>query len=261
MPNTLLVPLDGSDLSESALPVAEQLSVGLDSPVTLLTSGWGSTVSDLEGYLAANAAMLGTACSTVVIPDTFPATAIAGAVRSADDTVVMATHGRTGIGRALLGSVAEDLLRRTDSTVVLLGPSTTTTTPIVGGTLVVTTDGSARSARILPVAARWARGLEMRIIVVTVAAPGSDALADELERAAAASVGFFRSEGLDAAHEALIGATPAETIAAFARQVPAALIAMCTHGRTGLGRTALGSTTIKVVHSSACPVVVIRTSD
>ena len=261
MTHTLLVPLDGSDLSESALPVAEALSAGLDSPVTLLTSGWGSTVGDLEGYLAANAAMLGAPCSTIVIPDTFPATAIAEAVRTSDDTVVMATHGRSGIGRALLGSVAEDLLRRTSSTVVLLGPNATGGTPIVGGTMIVTTDGSARSARILPVAARWARGLELQIVVVTVAPPGADDSAEELQRAASASVGFFRSEGIEASHEALVGATPAETILAFAQQVPASLIAMCTHGRTGLGRTALGSTTIKVVHSSVCPVVVIRTSD
>ncbi len=261
MPHNLLVPLDGSDLSESALPVAEQLCAGLDSSVTLLTSGWGSTVVDLESYLAVNAAMLGVACSTVVIPDTFPATAIAEAVRTSDDTVVMATHGRTGIGRALLGSVAEDLLRRTDSTVVLLGPNVTSDVPIVGGALIVTTDGSARSARILPVAARWAKGLELRIVVVTVSAPGADDAADELQRAASASVGFFRSEGIEASHEALVGATAAETIVAFARQLPASLIAMCTHGRTGLGRTALGSTTIKIVHSSACPVAVIRTSD
>ena len=261
MPNTLLVPLDGSDLSESALPVAEQLCAGLDSAITLLTSGWGSTVADLEGYLTFNAAMLGSPCRTVVIPDTFPATAIADAVRSPDDTVVMATHGRSGIGRALLGSVAEDLLRRTDTTVVLLGPSTTNDTAIVGGALIVTIDGSARSARILPVAARWAKGLELRIVVVTVSPPGADESAEELQRAATASVGFFRSEGIDAAHESLIGATAAETIIAFARQVPASLIAMGTHGRTGLGRTALGSTTIKVVHGATCPVVVVRTSD
>ncbi|NCY17628.1 MAG: universal stress protein, partial [Actinobacteria bacterium] len=249
MSATVIVPLDGSDLSESALPVAEQLRSGLEGSITLLTSGWGSTVSDLEGYLSANAAMLDAPCTTVVVPDTFPATAIADSLGSPTDLVVMATHGRSGIGRALLGSVAEDLLRRTDNTVVLLGPKASADTPIPGGRLLVTTDGSPRSAMILPTASRFARALQMEVIVVTVGPPGGDDSTEELARAAAASVGFFRSEGGDATHQHLVGTDVVAAITALAEQLPAALIAMSTHGRGGIGRTTLGSTTMKVVHS------------
>jgi nucleotide-binding universal stress UspA family protein len=35
------------------------------------------------------------------------------------------------------------------------------------------------------------------------------------------------------------------------------LIAMATHGRTGLGRVALGSVAMQVVHRSPCPVLVV----
>jgi nucleotide-binding universal stress UspA family protein len=258
MSATVIVPLDGSDLSESALPVAEQLGAGLDSPITLLTSGWGSTIGDLEGYLSANAAMLGAPSTTLVVPDTFPATAIAESLRGPADLVVMATHGRSGIGRALLGSVAEDLLRRTDHTVVLLGPKSTTTTTIAGGTLLVTTDGSPRSAMILPTASRLARALQMQVLVVTVGPPGDDAPDSDLSRAAAAAVGFFRSEGGEAGHRHLIGTDVVVSITALAEQIPAALIAMSTHGRGGIGRTTLGSTTMKVVHTGVCPVIVER---
>jgi nucleotide-binding universal stress UspA family protein len=258
MSATVIVPLDGSDLSESALPIAEQLSAGLEGTITLLTSGWGSTIGDLEGYLGANAAMLGAACTTRVVPDTFPATAIADALRTPEDIVVMATHGRSGVGRALLGSVAEDVLRRTDNTVVLLGPGTTSDAPIAGGTLLMTTDGSPRSAMILPTASRFARALQMQVVVVTVGPPGGDDSAEELARAAAASVGFFRSEGGDARHQHLIGSDVVAAITTFAEQTPAALIAMSTHGRGGIGRTTLGSTTIKVVHAGVCPVIVER---
>jgi nucleotide-binding universal stress UspA family protein len=255
MTDALVVPLDGSDLSESALPVAEQLSQGLELPITLLTSGWGSNIADLDGYLSANAAMLDSPCTTVVIPDTFPATAIVDAIQSPADVVVMATHGRSGIGRALLGSVAEDLMKRADNSVVLIGPNGTASPSITGGRLLVTIDGSPRSAMILPTASRFAKALNLEVIVVTVGPPGDD---EELLRAAAASVGFFRSEGGDATHKHLVGTDIAGSIVELAEQLPASLVAMATHGRGGFGRTALGSTTMRVVHRSPCPVIVER---
>jgi nucleotide-binding universal stress UspA family protein len=255
MTDALIVPLDGSDLSESAIPVAEQLSQGLELPITLLTSGWGSNITDLDGYLSANAAMLASPCATVVIPDTFPATAIVDAIHTPADVVVMATHGRSGIGRALLGSVAEDLMKRADNSVVLIGPNGTASPSITSGRLLVTIDGSPRSAMILPTASRFAKALNLEVILVTVGPPGED---EELLRAAAASVGFFRSEGGDATHKHLVGTDIAGSIVELAEQLPASLVAMATHGRGGFGRTALGSTTMRVVHRSPCPVIVER---
>jgi nucleotide-binding universal stress UspA family protein len=256
MTDALIVPLDGSDLSESAIPVAEQLGQGLGATITLLTSGWGSNVSDLDGYLSANAAMLTAPCATVVIGDTFPATAIVDAIHAPSDVVVMATHGRSGIGRALLGSVAEDLMKRVDNPVVLIGPNATADRSLTGGTLLVTTDGSPRSAMILPTASRFAKALGLQVVVVTVGSPGAED--DELLRAAAASVGFFRSDGGEATHQHLVGTDVPGSIVALAEQIPASLLAMTTHGRGGFGRTALGSTTMRVVHRGPCPVIVER---
>ncbi len=255
MTDALIVPLDGSDLSESAIPVAEQLSQALELPITLLTSGWGSNITDLDGYLSANAAMVASPCATVVIPDTFPATAIVEAIHTPADVVVMATHGRSGIGRALLGSVAEDLMKRADNSVVLIGPNGSASPTIAGGTLLVTTDGSPRSAMILPTASRFAKALKLEVMVVTVGPPGEE---DDLLRAASASVGFFRSEGGDATHRHLVGTDIAGSIVELAEQIPASLLAMATHGRGGFGRTALGSTTMRVVHRGPCPVIVER---
>lgn len=256
MTDALIVPLDGSDLSETAVPVAEELGQALGVPITLLTSGWGSNVADLDGYLSANAAMLAAPCATVVVPDTFPATAIVDAIHAPADVVVMATHGRSGIGRALLGSVAEDLMRRVDNPVVLIGPSAGAGVAISGGTLLVTTDGSPRSAMVLPTASRFAKALDLKVIVVTVGPPGGQD--EELLRAAAASVGFFRSEGGEATHQHLVGTDVPGSIVALAEQIPASMIAMTTHGRGGFGRTALGSTTMRVVHRGPCPVIVER---
>lgn len=256
MTDALIVPLDGSDLSETAVPVAEQLGQALGAPITLLTSGWGSNVSDLDGYLNANAAMLTTPCTTVVIGDTFPATAIVDAIHAPSDVIVMATHGRSGIGRALLGSVAEDLMKRVENPVVLIGPNAGAGVSVTGGTLLVTTDGSPRSAMILPTASRFAKALDLSVVVVTVGPPGGED--DDLLRAASASVGFFRSEGGDATHQHLVGTDVAGSIVDLAEQIPASLLAMTTHGRGGFGRTAMGSTTMRVVHRGPCPVIVER---
>jgi nucleotide-binding universal stress UspA family protein len=109
---------------------------------------------------------------------------------------------------------------------------------------------------ILPTASRFAKALELQVIVVTVGSPGAED--DELLRAAAASVGFFRSEGGEATHQHLVGTDVPGSIVALAEQIPASLLAMTTHGRGGFGRTALGSTTMRVVHRGPCPVIVER---
>jgi nucleotide-binding universal stress UspA family protein len=51
---------------------------------------------------------------------------------------------------------------------------------------------------------------------------------------------------------------PAETILAYAEEMNADLIAMCTHGRTGLARWAYGSVAEKVLRHAPCPVLLVR---
>jgi len=260
MINTILVPLDGSELSQSALPIANELAEAVDASVMLLASGWGSTVAELEAYLNESATTL-TAPSTIsVVPDTFPATAIANAMNGPEDAVVMATHGRTGLGKALLGSVAEDVLKRSDHPVLLVGPKAVAFTSFRGSTMVVTTDGSPISAMILPRASRWAKALEMNIVVVSATAAGGTPLggADPtaLTTAVESAISFFTREGITARGETVIGADAADAVADWANENHAAMVAMTTHGRGGLARTALGSTTMRTVHKCHCPVLV-----
>ena len=260
MLSSIVVPLDGSDLSKTALPVGAQLARALGSTLTLLTSGWGSTVEELEAGLAAEATRLDVPTSVSVVPDTFPATAISHAVAGGDDAVVMATHGRSGIGKALLGSVAEDVLKATERPVLLLGPSASQLPTITGGVMIVSTDGSPTSGAIVPRAALWAKALELSVHVVSVTrADGTpmgelthDELVDRMEQIA----GVFRAEGVAVDVETLTGTDPAAALVELARHLPAAMIAMSTHARTGWGRTALGSVAMKVVHDSPCPVLV-----
>ncbi|CAB4798524.1 unannotated protein [freshwater metagenome] len=260
MINTIVVPLDGSDLSQAALPIANELAAALDSSIELLASGWGTTVEELIGYLDDQGASLTVPFKSSVVPDTFPATAIANAVNAPDDAIVMGTHGRTGFGKALLGSVAEDVLKRSNNPVLLIGPGAKPFTSFKGTTMVVTTDGSPISAMVLPRAARWAKALAMSVVVLSATAangsPLGSADADVLANAVESAVGFFTRDGIEARPETVIGSDAAVAVSEWANANDVTLVAMATHGRGGLARTALGSTTMRTVHGCHCPVLV-----
>jgi nucleotide-binding universal stress UspA family protein len=260
MISTIVLPLDGSELSHGALPIANELAAAIDASVLLLASGWGSTVTELESYLNEKASSLSVPVSISVVPDTFPATAIAAAVNDTNDTIVMATHGRTGFGKALLGSVSEDVLKRSDHPVLLVGPKATKFRSFSGATMAVTTDGSPISALILPRAARWAKALGMDVVVLSATAGGGTPLGgtdpEVLTNAVDSAVSFFTREGVTARSESVVGANAADAVADWANAHDIAMVAMATHGRGGLARTALGSTTMRTVHNCHCPVLV-----
>ena len=260
MIDTIVVPLDGSELSHGALPIADELAGALDASVLLLASGWGSTVEELQAYLDERGTTLRSPFTTSVVPDTFPATAVAAAVKGTGDAIVMATHGRTGFGKALLGSVAEDVLKRSDHPVLLVGPHATTFSTFRNATMAVTTDGSPISAMILPRAARWANALDMSVVVIAATSVNGLPLGgtdpDALANAVESAVGHFTREGIDVRSEIIVGVDAADTVADWANANGVSMVAMATHGRGGLARTALGSTTMRTVHNCQCPVLV-----
>jgi nucleotide-binding universal stress UspA family protein len=134
----ILVPLDGSVLAEAALPTAIELLA--DSPLATLRLLRAVEASALPGgdpveaqvrvmreaeeYLDSMATRLtgsgvkGVKTSVWYGP---PAPAIVEAARvSAVDIIVMSTHGRSGLGRLVLGSVAESVLRSTHTPILLI---------------------------------------------------------------------------------------------------------------------------------------------
>ncbi|MBI2528296.1 MAG: universal stress protein [Candidatus Rokubacteria bacterium] len=133
----ILVPLDGSLLAEAAIKTAVEFARDGAAAVVLLRAAEAHTlpgadpteaqvavVREAEEYLAAVAARLagqgvkGIETSVWYGP---PATAILEATRLQKvDLIVMTTHGRSGLGRLILGSVAESVLRGTATPVLLL---------------------------------------------------------------------------------------------------------------------------------------------
>jgi nucleotide-binding universal stress UspA family protein len=139
----MLVPLDGSEVAEGILPFVEQVAGPLDaevvlfrvieppSPVELVASAGvvaadTFTVRDVEAkaYLSELQRRLskkGLRIRTRVALGGPPAEEILAAIKATSaDLVAMATHGRSGIGRALLGSVAESVLRASPVPVLMI---------------------------------------------------------------------------------------------------------------------------------------------
>ncbi|HET7874226.1 MAG TPA: universal stress protein [Methylomirabilota bacterium] len=133
----VLVPLDGSILAESAIPTAVELAGVKSAALILLRAAEAHTlpgadptdaqvevVREAEEYLTAMAERLRAQGVKDVETSVWygPAeTAIIDAARLRKvDLIVMSTHGRSGLGRLILGSVAESVLRGTLTPILLL---------------------------------------------------------------------------------------------------------------------------------------------
>jgi nucleotide-binding universal stress UspA family protein len=170
--------------------------------------------------------------------------------------VVMATHGRSGLGRLLFGSVADQVLRNAEVPILLVPANCehfwTTDQP---ASILVSLDGSELSETILGAAVEVADALKAELSLLRVADSSTpmpyadsylEAIADRL-----------RKDGT-AAEAKLIPGQPAATIATVAREQDANLIAMATHGRSGLARLVLGSVATETLRRAHVPLLLVR---
>ena len=129
---TIMVPLDGSELSEAALPVAEWLARGLGAELLLVMVGHVPETSvqaaneraDLEAMLERAAGrMQGLAIRRRLGISNSPSQGIIDVIaEELPDLVVMSTHGRSGWAELVQGSVAEEVVRAGLVPVTLVHP-------------------------------------------------------------------------------------------------------------------------------------------
>jgi nucleotide-binding universal stress UspA family protein len=124
----VLIPLDGSALAEQVLGPAADLAQVLEAPCELLRvidPTDGEVEQEAEAYLKSVAARLrdhGLRVATRVVAGRNAAGSILAEVRG-DDVIALATHGRGGIGRILLGSVADRVIRTATCPVLVYRPA------------------------------------------------------------------------------------------------------------------------------------------
>ena len=255
-PKTLVVPLDGSEWAERALPIADALADRIGGRLVLVSSQYYGPIDPTE-YLEEMAARhKRNPVDIVTTKDTYAAEVIVEAVQASDDRVVcMTTHGRGSVRWAALGSVAEEVIRRAERPTILVGRHCRPDFLAGAPNLLAAADGSDNSAELATAARDWAGALGLDLRATVVVHPLDVESAEhsfDLMTPIAADFGLA-----DRTKVTMVRSNyPAGAIADLAAELPAALIGLNCHGRTGLARFALGSVTMGVVHLASCPVLV-----
>jgi nucleotide-binding universal stress UspA family protein len=297
---SILVPLDGSPFAEQAVPLASRIAQRSGSklrlafvhklpaaPVDCAAAKLFTSIEEVtrkaeRAYLRGIQAKLregGIRLSSAVTLTGDPGPALAQyAGEMAIDLVVMATHGRGGIRRAWLGSVADHLIRHLQVPMLLVRP-TKGVEPQgwpAAGRILVPLDGSPFAEQALEMGATLARTLDTEVTLLQVvppvlplpdpALPGPSAYDEELTELCRAQVQDYlddvverlRARGLRATGVAAVGWNTVESILDVARPEQIALVVLATHGRGGLRRLALGSVADQLVRGADVPVLVCR---
>jgi nucleotide-binding universal stress UspA family protein len=291
---TILLPLDGSALSESALPYAEGIARASRARIVLVrvaqVGGWLASdlsehelrpAEEAETYLRGIAARLARQGLSVevVVPYGYAAEMILTEARiRGTGLIVMATHGRTGLGRLLFGSVADKVLRQAELPMLLV-PSACERflAKDCEPRILVTVDASRRSEEILAPVGQLADALGARLMLLEVAEkspqsrqPGDlrasllpletdDAgpLPEQVEGHLERIAGELRA-GRRAVEVHALSGEAAATIVAEAQAQEADIIAMATHGRGGLSRLVLGSVATATLKRAGLPMLLVR---
>ncbi len=287
MLHQILVPLDGSALAEQALPWVHEIAALTGATVTLVQVVEPTdAVLDLlalqpameraaQDYLAQAAQQLAqdrmTVQTRVVVGR--PAEQVIHLAHGVD-LIVMATHGRSGIGRWVYGSVADKVLSGAPVPVLLIHVRPAQARPAQPlRRILIPLDGSALAERALPLASWLAQRAGAELVVIrstewdrAVAAVylSGDTVAALTQQYVEAAQDYLRQVSEPLRGQGLAVQTdvrhdpPAEAILASAAQQEADLIVMSTHGRSGLGRWLLGSTAERVLGHAAIPVLLVR---
>ncbi|MFP3899937.1 MAG: universal stress protein [Acidimicrobiia bacterium] len=262
MYRTILVPVDPSAGGEAALPVAATLARQAGAGIELLgVVPSGADDTGAREHLAERAHPLPVAAETRVVASDDVAGAIRAQADDADTLVCMETRARRPITEAVLGSVADEVVRELHRPVLLVGPHCGPA-PERFATMVVGLDGSDLAEAILPVVRDWSTGLGITpwvFQVLTERMPLEVGGEDVHESAYVHRVASrLQHEGVPAEFEVSREHQAAPAIADFAADQPASLVAVTTHGRSGISRVALGSAAGEVVRRATVPVLVVR---
>jgi nucleotide-binding universal stress UspA family protein len=276
----ILVPLDGSRLAEAILPVAKELARDYEAALVLVRAlrPLGSAEAevlaqeDAETYLRRMARRLearGLPVTWKVWYDD-PARAIADAARYNEvDLIVMSTHGRGGLNRLLFGSVAETLVRQAPVPVLLVRGELSRR-PGALGKILVPLDGSELSEAVLPVVERLAGPFDFAVELLRAIEPIPPYAAAEVTSSITEDIGRLEREDAEAylakvaapleakgcRVKSVVALGPAvDTIVRAAQEGRVGLVAMSTHGRSGIGRLLLGSVAERVLRAAPAPVL------
>jgi nucleotide-binding universal stress UspA family protein len=292
----IVIPLDRSKTAERVLPYARVVAENLKIPVELVTviditaiakrvaaedARYLDTIIAEEehgsdAYLRKMARGIGAQVACVVRRGNPADVILERALAAEGSLIAMATHGRSGFNRWWLGSVAEEVLRRSSNPVLLIrGDEETAGAVEMIDSIVIPLDGSELSESVLPTAVKLAKALDLEVILFRAYElpasayygsedylPNYDQLKEQVKQQVQNylddKIANLKAAGVARLSSAVAEGSGPKEIISYARKTPKNIVAMCTHGRSGVKRWVLGSVTEQVVRHSGDPVLVVR---
>jgi nucleotide-binding universal stress UspA family protein len=278
----VVVPLDGSPLAEVALPYAEEIAGKIGSEMVLFTVLSSEEPEEYQNHYTYTEKVVDltlrqvkkysegngngghgnggcTVCTATRIGN--PAEGILDYIDKGHlCLVVMATHGRSGIGRWAVGSVADKVVRSTTRQPLLLirarGAYADVRAKRILKKALLPLDGSTESEAMMPFIATFAASLKMEITLLRVIPRTNHTLAS-IEDYLQKWCRWLEEKGITARYEVRIGA-PADHIIDLADELACDLVAMSTHGHAAGNFWPLGSVTQKVLLGGNTPLLLVR---
>ncbi len=289
----ILVPLDGSEAAENVLPYAAQIATKFEAEIILVSVSEPTAVEMdhlYHCYLERIAEQVrrqlkdwGAKKKTKVPSEVLmgkPATEILRyADESSVDLIIMASRGGSGEGPWLLGNIASKVIQAGDKPILLIRASASSTAlqqKRLVKRILVPLDGSELGEVVIPHVEALARALGAEVILLHVVEPTPVIWVSGIEgtyvpvrpkeeaRRVASELEYLdgvgkalKERGLSTSTEVGSG-SPAIEIIKCAETKGVDLVAMSTHGRSGIGRWALGSITERVLQSGTTAVLTVR---
>lgn len=292
---TVLVPLDGSEIAERALPWAKAV-VGDDAEIVLLeVIPVASSVRAFRGQVIGEAATIqegyrqiaerqlneaiarwfdkGDKVSTVIASGDPGEQILATAADKGAELIVMSSHGRGAIGRFVSGSVADRVVRHAPVPVMIVGPEGEIAKHAKIERIIAPVQDSDLSRAALPIAGAIGKLADAPVTVINVIVPPSDlmltypgmiptAAFDETQDQMVADAREIVHQAVAALKAGGVEATgqifsgnPADSIMGPLRTGD--VIVLSSHARQGLARWVIGSTSMKLIRNGQAPVVVV----
>ena len=173
--------------------------------------------------------------------------------------IAMSTHGRSGVSRWLLGSITNKVLHATKAPLLVVRATDgkDAPTPSELTSIIVPLDGSGLAEQSLSQATDLAKAMKLNVILVRVETDGEEVCDKYLHEIGEK----LAAEGVASVEKRVLHGHAAVSIVDLAHDTDKSLVAMTTHGRSGIGRWVLGSVTDRVVRYSGDPVLVTRASE
>ena len=270
----ILVPLDGSKLSEYALPIGAWYSKATGAPLKFLhvvdggrAEAQAKAAETFQTYAAELAARVGlNVPETMVLAGNASEQILSASVSAS--AIALASHGRGGFRAMIRGSVADKVFRGADVPVLVEPGTEVPPAEPTGDTILVGLDGSEAAERGLEAARELAKVSGVSVTLLhTYSMPPAAGIefasfpADYAPQIEAAAQSYATMTALPGEQTIVRMGDPTTAILEAAEETHAILIVLTKSGKGTAARFTLGSTTDRVIHGTERPVLVIPPTD